>query len=158
MGRAYSADLRQRFVELLETGLNASAAGRQLLVPRPTAIRWARIWREEERAAALPKGGDRRSARLEEHASVILAMVEAEPGIFLHEIVARMADKGVKTSRDAVRRLLARHKITHKKRRWLPPNASAKTSPRPVPNGTARCHSSTLASSSLSTKADLTPR
>ena len=117
MGRAYSSDLRGRFVTLLERGFSASGAGRRLLVPRATATRWAAIWWREGRASALAMGGDRRSAALEAHAETIRGLVEARPDIFLREIVAELAAKDIVTSEDAVRALLVRHGITRKKRR-----------------------------------------
>ena len=117
MGKPYSADLRSRFVALVDKGLSASAAGRQLLLPRSTATRWGAIWRVEGRARALATGGDRRSAALEAHAPTILALVEERPDIFLHEIVAELASKDVSASEDAVSRLLGRHGVTRKKRR-----------------------------------------
>ena len=111
MGKPYSKDLRSRFVRLLDSGLSASAAGRQVLLARSTATRWSLIWRTEKRCEALPMGGDQRSAALEKHAAAILARVEEKPDIFLHEIVAELASKEVSTSEDAVGRLLARHGI-----------------------------------------------
>lgn len=116
MGRAYSSDLRSRFVALLERGFSASGAGHRLLVPRSTATRWGKIWWVESRAEALAMGGDRRSAALEAHAATIRELVEARPDIFLHEIVAELASRDVRTSEDAVSALLARHGITRKKR------------------------------------------
>ncbi len=135
MGKPYSGDLRRRFVALLEEGMSASAAGRRLLVARSTATRWAAIWRVESRAEALPMGGDRRSQALEAHATKILALVEETPDIFLHEIVTRLAQEDVETSGWAVGRLLARHNVTRKKRRSLPPSGNATTSPKPGRTG-----------------------
>lgn len=117
MGKAYSSDLRSRFVSLLERGFSASGAGHRLLVARSTATRWAKIWRDEGRAAALAMGGDRRSAALEAHAATIRGLVEERPDIYLREIVAELASRDVATSEDAVSSLLARHGITRKKRR-----------------------------------------
>lgn len=138
MGRPYSSDLRSRFVALLNKGLSASGAGLQLLIPRSTATRWAKVWREEGRAQALETGGDRRSGALEAHAATILALVEERADIFLHEIVTELASKGVATSEDAVSRLLLRHGVTRKKRRWSLPSASARTLPRSAPSGAKR--------------------
>lgn len=135
MGKPYSADLRRRFVALLDSGLSASGAGSRLLVARSTATRWGLIWRTEKRCEALPMGGDQRSAGLEEHAPTILSWVEETPDIFLHEIVAQLAPENVETSEDAVSRLLARHGITRKKRHSLPANGSATTSPKRAPDG-----------------------
>lgn len=116
MGKPYSADLRSRFVALLDSGLSASDAGSQLLVARSTATRWGLIWRTEKQCTALPMGGDNRSVVLEEHAGTILSWVEDKPDIFLHEIVAQLGLKQIETSEDAVSRLLSRHGITRKKR------------------------------------------
>lgn len=116
MGKPHSKDLRSRFVTLLDAGTSASGAGKQLLVPRSTATRWSAIWTSEKRCEALPMGGDRRSAELEEHSAFILSRVEEKPDIFLCEIVVDLASKDVTASENAVSRLLSRHGITRKKR------------------------------------------
>ena len=64
---------------------------------------------------------------MEAHASVVLGLVEEKQDIFLHEIVAELASRGIPASSDMVRSLLARHGITRKKRRWSPLNKSART-------------------------------
>jgi len=135
MGKPHSADLRRRFVALLKEGLSASAASRRLLVARSTATRWGQVWRSEGRAEAAPMGGDRRSGVLEAHAPTILALVEARPDIFLHEIVAALAMQGVETSEDAVSRLLRRHGVTRKKRHLSQPNGSVRTLQKLVSSG-----------------------
>lgn len=136
MGRPYSKDLRSRFVALLDAGMSASGAGNRLLVPRSTATRWGSIWTTEKRCEALPMGGDRRSAPLEEHSDFILARVEEKPDMFLCEIVADLrASKDVIASENAVSRLLSRHGITRKKRPSSPPSVNARMSPRPVKSG-----------------------
>ncbi len=117
MGKPYSSDLRCRFVALLDQGLSARAAGRRLLVAASTATRWSRIWRTEQRAEALPMGGDQRSAVLEAHSDVILGLVDRKEDILLREIVAELARQGISAKPDAVSRLLARHGISRKKRR-----------------------------------------
>jgi len=78
MGKPCSKDLRGRFVALLDAGASASGAGKQVLVARSTGTRWGAIWTTEKRCEALPMGGDRRSADLEEHSAFIL---EAGRGI-----------------------------------------------------------------------------
>lgn len=80
-------------------------------------------------------GGDRRSEALEAHAPDILGWLEAKPDLFLREIVSRLGDAGVETSAMSVARLLIRHGITRKKRRWLLPSRRARTSPAPAANG-----------------------
>lgn len=116
MGKPYSTDLRERFATLLDEGKSASAAGRQLLVARSTAVRLGQIWQTEKRAAARAMGGDRRSGPLEAEAAGILTLIEQQSDIFLREIVAELAMRGVIASEASIRRLLARHGITRKKR------------------------------------------
>jgi transposase len=135
MGKPYSTDLRERFVGLLASGMSASAAGVRMCVTVSTAIRWAATWRSEGRAKALPMGGDRRSAPLEQHAALILDWVKEKPDLFLREIVGKLAERKVETSQRAVARLLARHGITRKKRPSSRQNRTGRMSRRPVPNG-----------------------
>ncbi len=138
MGRPYSQDLRARFVAALDEGMTASAAGRRMHISRSTSVRWAAIWRSEKRACALAMGGDRRSGGLEAHAGQIKAWLEEAPDLFLREIRARLAERGVKTSISAIDRLLARHGMSFKKRPSLQKNKAAKMSHRPEPNGSHR--------------------
>jgi transposase len=127
MAGPYSKDLRERFVAALDEGMNASAAGARMRVSRATAIRWAAIWRTEGRSEAKPMGGDRRSEALEAHAETILGWVRETPDLFLREIVARLVEREVETSQASVARLLARHGVTRKKRRWSPPSRPGTT-------------------------------
>ncbi|MFU8778831.1 MAG: helix-turn-helix domain-containing protein [Roseovarius sp.] len=135
MGKPYSSDLRERFVAALDEGMSASAAGRRMRISRATAVRWAATWQREGRAEALPMGGDRRSEAREAHAPEILGWLEEKPDLFLREIVSRLVDAGVETSAMSVARLLARHRITRKKRPWSRQNRPARTLPAPAPSG-----------------------
>ena len=65
-------------------------------------------------------GGDRRSAKLEEHAPVLLDHVAKTPDLTLAELKGRLSRRGIKTSLSAIARLLARHNLTYKKRRRTP--------------------------------------
>lgn len=71
---------------------------------RATAIRSAAIQRQD-RAEALPMGGDRRS---EAHALAFLDWVEETPDLIVQEIAARLAAEGVESSESGIDRLLAR--------------------------------------------------
>jgi transposase len=72
-------------------------------------------------------GRGRRSEALEAHAETILGWVRETPDMFLREIVARLIEREVETSQASVARLLARHGVTRKKRRWSPPSGLART-------------------------------
>jgi transposase len=62
-----------------------------------------------------PLGGDRRSARIEAHAPLILDLIEQKSDITLAEIQAELAKAGVPASIATVWRFLERHRITRKK-------------------------------------------
>lgn len=72
-------------------------------------------------------GGDRRSADLEEHASVLLDQVARTPDLTLAELKGRLSRRGVKTSLSAIARLLTRHGLTYKKRQRMPPSSNSQT-------------------------------
>jgi hypothetical protein len=80
-------------------------------------------------------GGDRRSGALVAHAPGILGWLEEKPGLFLREIVARLAGTGNETSAMRVARLRIRHGIARKKRLWSRPRKRARTLPGPAPSG-----------------------
>jgi transposase len=73
-------------------------------------------------------GGDRRSARIEAHAPMILDLVERKPDATLAEIQAELATTGLQVSIAAVWRFLRRRRITRKKRPRTLPSRTAPTS------------------------------
>ncbi len=72
MARALSEDFRSRVLAAVDGGLSRRAAAGRFSVGVATAIRWVRAWRTEDRASALPMGGDLRSQRIEVYRDVIL--------------------------------------------------------------------------------------
>ena len=75
-----------------------------------------------------PLGGDRRSARLEAHAALILGLLEQKSDITLTEIQAELARAGVPAGIGTIWRFFDRHRITRKKRRRMRPSRTAPTS------------------------------
>ena len=72
MPAALSVDLRRRVVAALEQGLSCSQVAERFGVSPASASRWRARLSMHGSLAAAPMGGDRRSADLEEHASVLL--------------------------------------------------------------------------------------
>jgi transposase len=70
MGRALSRDLRDRVVAAVEGGLSWRAAAERFGVSAASAIRWRQLSRQHGTPAAKPQGGDRRSAKIEDHAAL----------------------------------------------------------------------------------------
>jgi len=115
MSKALSVDLRERVVAAVAAGASCRAAAIRIGVSASSAIRWCARSREVGTVAPGPLGGDRRPARIEAHASLILDLIEQKPDITLAEIRAELARAGVPASIAAVWRFFDRHRITRKK-------------------------------------------
>ena len=83
-----SEDLRIRVIEAVEAGSSRRGAAARFGVSVSSAIRWVDVWRRTGRTAPYPRGGDRRSGRIEGAAAFLLAKVEETPDITLAELQA----------------------------------------------------------------------
>jgi transposase len=126
MGRALSRDLRDRVVAAVDGGLSCRAAAERFGVSAASAIRWRQLAVQHGTPAAKPQGGDRRSAKIEDHAALIHAAIERQSDITLEELRTILAGQGVSTSIATLWRFFARHRITRKKRR---PMRASRTGP-----------------------------
>src|SRR6516162_4456458 len=113
MARAYSADMRQRVIDRVESGASRREAAEHYEVSPCTAVIWVKCFRETGRCAAKPRGGS--TSPLEKHADFLLALIELEPDLTLDEVVGVMRELKIPGSRTAVWRFFHRHKITFKK-------------------------------------------
>ena len=68
-----SEDLRIRVIEAVEAGSSRRGAAARFGVSVSSAIRWVDVWRRTGRTAPYPRGGDRRSGRIEGAAEFLLA-------------------------------------------------------------------------------------
>jgi transposase len=116
MGRALSRDLRDRVVAAVEGGASCRQAAERFGVSAASAIRWRQLAVRHGTPAARPQGGDRRTAKIEEHAVFILDALERQPDPTLAELREMLAARGVSTSIATLWRFFARHGITRKKR------------------------------------------
>jgi transposase len=114
MPRAYSSDLRERLTAAVTTGMSRNEAADVFSVAISTAVKWMQRLRDTGSAAAKRCGGS--TSPLEQHAERILAIVRERPDATLKEIVAVLRKEGIHTSKSALDRFLARHKITRKKK------------------------------------------
>lgn len=128
MSKALSVDLRERVVAAVAEGASCRAAAARFGVSASSAIRWCARLRSTGTVAPGRLGGDRRSVRTEVHGSVILEIVACRPDITLHELKAALAAIGVHVGIATLWRFFARHRITRKKRRRMPPNRTVPTS------------------------------
>jgi transposase len=98
--------------------MSRRAAAERFEVAVATAIRWVRAFRATGATAAKPKGGDRRSHRIEAYREVILAAVDTQVDITLVELAEMLRrEHGVSFAPSTVWRFLDRHAFTFKKNR-----------------------------------------
>ncbi|NOG73995.1 MULTISPECIES: IS630 family transposase [Roseicella] len=116
MSKALSVDLRERVVSAIAAGASCRAAATRFGVSASSAIRWATLAREAGSVAPGPLGGDRRTARIEGHAPLILGLVERTSDITLKEIQAELAKAGVSAGIGTLWRFFDRRRMTWKKK------------------------------------------
>src|SRR5919206_702446 len=130
MSSVLSVDLRQRVVPAVEAGASwhqaAERFGVSFGVSLASASRWCGQFAREGPVAPKPLGGDRRSHRIEAHAHLILALYEAQPGIFLHELRAALAEQGVRVAQSSLSGFFKRHGISRTKARATRPSRAGR--------------------------------
>jgi len=118
MAKSLSIDLRERLVSAVDGGMTRRSAAQRFGVAASTAIKWMDQWRRTGDLAPRPRGGDRRSARIEVHAEEVLRLVAETPDITLEELAEHLHEgHGLKVDPSTVWRLLDRHGMTFKKNR-----------------------------------------
>ena len=115
MPSALSVDLRERVVHAIAVGAPRYQAAERFGISLASASRWRRQSAREGHVAPKPQGGEPRSHRIEAHADLILALYEEKPGIFLHEVKASLAERGVGVTQSGLSRVFKRHSITRKR-------------------------------------------
>ena len=128
MSKALSVDLRERVAAAVAAGASCRAAAARFGVSAASAIRWAALARGAGSVAPGPLGGDRRSARIEAHAGLILRLVDRESDITLKEIRAELASEGASAGIGTLWRFFARRRMTWKKSRRMPRSRTGRTS------------------------------
>ena len=115
MGKRLSVDLRARVVAAVAGGMSRRQAAVRFGVSISSAIRWTSLSRRTGDVRPKQQGGDKRSARIEAWAPVILGAVEEKPDITLAELRALLSEHGVAVAVSTLWRFFARRKITLKK-------------------------------------------
>ncbi|MGA2252963.1 hypothetical protein [Terracidiphilus sp.] len=91
--QSYSQDLRERVLWALDRGERPSSVARRLEVSRVWVYQVRARARKLGKRTSFQIGGHRRS-RVAEMESVLRAWIEAEPGLALSELSARLAQAG----------------------------------------------------------------
>jgi transposase len=77
--KAYSCDLRERVIEAVAAGASRREAAERFEVSVASAVKWLQRWRDDNSAAAKPRGGS--VSPLDEFATEILAVIAEHPDL-----------------------------------------------------------------------------
>lgn len=128
MAQYLSEDLRVRVIRAVEGGMSRNAAARHFGVSISSAVRWMDEYLRTGRTAPKPRGGDRRSGRIEAQADFLMAAVEETPDITLAELRERLIDeRGEIFAVSTIHEFFRRHGVSYKKRPRTPANRNART-------------------------------
>jgi transposase len=121
MAKYLSEDLRLRVIRAVDGGMSRNAAARRFGVSVASAVRWMAAYLKTGQTAPKPRGGDRRSGRLEAQADLLMSAIEETPDITLAELRQRLIDeRGETFAISTIHDFYRRHGITFKKRRRMP--------------------------------------
>ena len=128
MPKAPSVDLRTRVLAAVAAGATHREAGERFGVSPASVSRWRTMQREKGDACSGPRGGDRRSGRIEAQAALILQVLDEMRDATIAELRDALGARGHWFGDGSWRRFFARHRITRKKRLATPQSKSARTS------------------------------
>ncbi len=126
--KTLSLDLRERVVAAVSGGMSRRQAAERFGVSAASAIRWCQRQKATGSPASYKRGGDRWSARIDAHKSLILSLVAETCDITLKELQGRLAERGHCFSIGSLWRFFDRHGITWKKRPPMRANKTGRTS------------------------------
>lgn len=116
--------LRVRFQRLIEEGLSGRAAALRLKVSPATGARWAFSIPRTGQARVAPQGRPKRQGKLDPHRAFFAEIIAQDGDITMPELASALHDAtGVRAHPNAIGKFLRKLGYTHKKSRWLPPNA-----------------------------------
>ena len=93
-----------------------------------SAVRWMDEYLRTGRTAPKPRGGDRRSGRVEAQAAFLTSAIEEAPDITLAELRERLIEeRGETFAISTIHQFFRRHGISYKKRPRTPASRRAKT-------------------------------
>jgi transposase len=93
--KSYSADLRAKIIKRRSKGASAAEVARDFQIHKCTVERYWRRYQEQGVAYCKQRGGYRRSV-LDEHRKKVVALLEAQPDMTLHELQHKLSkDCGV---------------------------------------------------------------
>lgn len=159
MAQYRSEDLRIRVIRAIEGGMSRNAAARHFDVSIASAVRWMAAYLRTGRTAPNPRGGDRRSGRIEAQADFLMAAIADAPDVTLAELRDRLIEeRGETFAISTIHDFFRRHGVSYKKSPRMPASKSAKMS-RPDGKPGSPCNLISIQrGSSFSTKPAQRPR
>ena len=128
MAKYLSEDLRIRVIRAVEGGMSRNAAARRFGVSIASAVRWMAAYLGTGQTAPKPRGGDRRSGRIEAQSDLLMSAVEETPDVTLAELRQRLIDeRGETFAISTIHDFYRRHGVTFKKRRRTPASRTGPT-------------------------------
>jgi len=116
MGRAYSNDLRERVVAVVEGGMSRRQAAAQFGVGISTAIRWTRRFRETGSVAPDQTGGYKPKAISGKHRIWLIARCK-DKAFTLRELVTELAEeRSLNVDYRSVWNFVHEEKLSYKKK------------------------------------------
>ena len=115
MTKFYSADLRERVIKAVLSGLSARSVARVFSVSESSAIKWMQQFRRDGRMAPSAVRGHHRAV-LEPHAGFLLDIIKQDDDMTLEEVRARLDERGVVASVTTIWFFYDRHGISFKKK------------------------------------------
>jgi transposase len=121
MAKYLSEDLRIRVIRAVDGGMSRNAAARRFGVSIASAVRWMGAYLQTGQTAPKPRGGDRRSGRIEAQADLLMSAIKETPDITLAELRQRLIEeRGEVFAISTIHDFYRRHGVTFKKRRRTP--------------------------------------
>src|SRR5215213_11517150 len=108
MSSALSVDLRERVIGAVAARASRHQAAERFGISLASASRWCGQFAREGHLEPKAQGGDRRSHRIEAHADLILSLYEQQPGLFLRELRAALAERGIPVAQSSLSRFFQR--------------------------------------------------
>ncbi len=129
MGATLSLDLRGRIVRAVEKGASRRAVSRRFEVAESTVIKLMQRFRATGSVAPRKIGGYRKPVLLGQERRVV-ALLGERPDITYAELTLELRAAGIEIGLSAVWRFVRALGWTRKKRRFMPPSKSGRTSRR----------------------------
>jgi transposase len=134
MAKIYSADLRERVIKAVLSGLSARSVARVFSISESSAIKWMQQFRRDGRMAPSEIRGHRRAV-LEPQRDFLLKLIEQHHDITLEEVRTILSERGVEVCVTTIWGFYDRCGISFKKKASARPSRIASTWPRPVAPG-----------------------